>query len=92
MSPAQLTKLGANFDSSPVGVGPFMFDNRVAGDHITLIKSPYYYNKYAVHLDKLIYRFFTDPAAAAAELEAGDIEMLSGIDGTQLPALEHDPT
>jgi peptide/nickel transport system substrate-binding protein len=92
MSPAQLTKLGANFGSSPVGVGPFMFDSWVAGDHITLIKSPSYYNEYAVHLDKLVFRFFTDPAAAVAALEAGDIEVLSGIDGAQLPALEHDPS
>jgi len=73
-----------------VGVGPFMFDSRVAGDHITLIKSPYYYNKYAVHLDKLVYKFPTDPAAAVTALEARDIQVLSGIDSTQLPALEHD--
>jgi peptide/nickel transport system substrate-binding protein len=91
MSPAQLTKLGANFGSSPVGVGPFMFDHRDVGTDVTLVKSPYYYDKLRVHLDKIVFVPSTDAAAAAAAMEAGDYQVLSGIDGTQLPALEHDP-
>ena len=90
MSPAQLDKLGANFGTSPVGVGPFMFDHRVVGDNITVIKSPYYYNKYAVHLDKIVYKVATDGAAAAAALRAGDIQVLSGINVAALPAIEQD--
>jgi peptide/nickel transport system substrate-binding protein len=39
MSPKALNDLGANFASNPVCVGPFMFKDRVAGDHITLVKS-----------------------------------------------------
>ena len=31
--------------TDPVCVGPFMFDDRVAGDNITVIKSPYYYDR-----------------------------------------------
>jgi peptide/nickel transport system substrate-binding protein len=91
ISSAQLAKLGGDAIAGPIGVGPFMFDNRVAGDHITLIKSPYYYNKYAVHLDKLVYKFFTDPAAAVAALEAGDIQVMSGIDPILLSTVQQDP-
>ena len=90
MSPAQLDKLGANFGTNPVGVGPFMFDHRVVGDNLTLVKSPYYYNKYAVHLDKIVFKPLPDAAAAAAALRAGDIQVLSGIDPTQLPAIQQD--
>jgi peptide/nickel transport system substrate-binding protein len=89
MSPAQLAKLGANFGTSPVCVGPFMFDERVIGDHITVIKSPYYYDKYAVHLDKIIFKpENVSPAAAANALLAGDIQVLSGLDSTQVPAVQ----
>jgi peptide/nickel transport system substrate-binding protein len=84
MSPAQLGKLGANFGTSPVGVGPFMFDHRVVGDNITLVKSPYYYNKYAVHLDKIVFKPTIDAAAAGAALQAGDIQVLSGVDLTTI--------
>src|SRR3954466_8958265 len=44
LSPTQLRKLGAKFATNPVCVGPFRFTDRVAGDHITLDKSPYYYD------------------------------------------------
>ena len=45
-----------NFGTDPVCVGPFMFDHRVVGDSVTVIKSPYYYNRGAVHLDKIVFK------------------------------------
>jgi len=42
MSPAQLDKLGDKFATNPICVGPFMYQNRVAGDSITVVKSPFY--------------------------------------------------
>jgi peptide/nickel transport system substrate-binding protein len=75
MSPTQLQKLGTNFGSDPVCVGPFMYDSQVAGVSVTVIKSPYYYNKYAVHLDKIVFVQVPNTAAAAADLEAGDIQV-----------------
>jgi ABC-type transport system substrate-binding protein len=38
MSPTQLQKLGANFGSDPIGVGPFMYDSQVPGVSVTVIK------------------------------------------------------
>src|SRR5262249_11926630 len=75
MSPTQLAKLGDNFSSDPVCVGPFMFDNRVLGASITVVKSPYYYDKYAVHLDKIVFVPQPDAAAGVAALEAGDFQV-----------------
>jgi len=90
MSPTQLAKLGGNFGTDPVGVGPFMFDHRNPGDSVTVIKSPYYYDQAAVHLDKIVYQDEPNAAAAAAALQAGDIQMLDSVDPSQLPALDHD--
>ena len=64
MSPTQLAKLGANFGTNPICVGPFMFDHRVVGDSVTVIKSPYYYDQKDVHLDKIVFKAETDAAAA----------------------------
>jgi peptide/nickel transport system substrate-binding protein len=88
MSPTQLTKLGTNFGSDPVCVGPFMFDHRVAGDNVTVIKSPYFYDRLAVHLDKIVFKDEPDPAAAVAALQAGDIQVLDSIAPTLLPAVQ----
>jgi peptide/nickel transport system substrate-binding protein len=90
MSPAQITKLGDKFAQNPVCVGPFMYDSRVAGDSITVTKSPYYYNKKNVHLSKIVFKVENDAAAAAAALKAGDLQALDGIDSTQLPGIRAD--
>src|SRR5437764_2514563 len=68
MSPKQLDALGDKFATDPVCVGPFMFKERVAGDHITLVKSPYYYDKSNVHLDSIVWKIVVDNSARAANL------------------------
>jgi peptide/nickel transport system substrate-binding protein len=90
MSPAQLDKLGDKFATNPICVGAFNYSNRVAGDSITVTKSPYYYDKKDVHLDKIVFKVENDAAAAAAALKAGDLQALDGIDSTQLPGIRAD--
>jgi ABC-type transport system substrate-binding protein len=58
----QLQKLGANFGIDPVGVGPFMYDSQAPGVSMTVIKSPYYYNRYAVYFDKIVFLNLPDTA------------------------------
>jgi len=84
LSPTQLARLGDNFGANPVCVGPFMFDNRVVGDHITVVKSPYYYDREHVYLDKIVFKPVTNTAAAAAALKAGDIDVLDSVSTTEL--------
>src|SRR5436190_5084505 len=87
MSPAQLDKLGDKFATNPICVGPFTYQNRVAGDSITVVKSPYYYAKKKVHLSKIIFKIENDTAAAAAALRAGDLQALDATDSTQLQSI-----
>jgi peptide/nickel transport system substrate-binding protein len=88
LSPTQIAKLGSDFATDPVCVGPFMFDHQVAGDNVTVIKSPYYYNQSAVHLDKIVFKAMTDAAAATAALQSGDIQVLDGVMPTALPGIQ----
>jgi peptide/nickel transport system substrate-binding protein len=90
LSPTALEKWGDSFGAHPVGVGPFMFDNRVVGDHVTVVKSPYYYDRDNVYLDKIVYRPVPNTAAAAAALRSGDIQALNMVDPNQLPAVRGD--
>jgi peptide/nickel transport system substrate-binding protein len=87
MSPKQLAKLGDKFGTDPVCVGPFMYSNRVAGDSITVVKSPYYYGKQNVHLAKIVFKIENDAPAASAALKAGDLQALDFIDPSQLPGI-----
>jgi peptide/nickel transport system substrate-binding protein len=90
MSPKALASEGDNFAQHPVCVGPFMFKDRVAGDHITLTKSPFYYGKKKVHLNQVVFRIITDPSARTQALRAGDIQVLDRIQSTDVPTLQKD--
>jgi peptide/nickel transport system substrate-binding protein len=90
LSPTQLAALGNNFASNPVCVGPFAFKERVAGDHITLVKSGYYYDRSKVHLDAIVFRFLTDSNARAQALRAGDIQVADRLAATDVPTIQSD--
>jgi peptide/nickel transport system substrate-binding protein len=90
MSPKQLDALGDKFATNPVCVGPFMFKDRSAGDHITLTKSPFYYGKKNVHLDTITWKIITDPAARAANVRSGDVNVSEGIASTDLQSIQND--
>ncbi len=90
MSPKQLDALGDKFATNPVCVGPFSFKDRVAGDHITLVKSNDYYGKAKVHLSQLTFRIITDPNARTQNLRSGDIQVLDRAQSTDVPTLQKD--
>jgi peptide/nickel transport system substrate-binding protein len=90
MSPKALDELGDRFASNPVCVGPFMYRERQAGDHITLAKSPHYYARGRVRLDTLNFRIITDPSARSQNLRSGDIDVEDRIPSTELRGIASD--
>jgi peptide/nickel transport system substrate-binding protein len=90
LSPTALASEGANFAANPVCAGPFMFDHQVVGDNVSLVKSPYWYKRSAVYLDKIIFKSIPDPAAQVAALEAGDIQMIYAVDPSLVAAVRQD--
>jgi peptide/nickel transport system substrate-binding protein len=91
LSPTQLKKLGgAKFATNPVCVGPFKYTDRVAGDHITLDRSPYYYDRAKVHLRRIIFKIITEGPVRASNLRSGDVaERLEPFD---VVSIEGDPS
>ena len=63
---------------SPLGWGPYMVDEWIAGDHITLTKNPYYFRTIDGYpnFDILSFRFTPDPDMALSELVAGRCDIL----------------
>jgi peptide/nickel transport system substrate-binding protein len=88
LSPAAVASEGANFAQNPVCVGPFMFKDRTAGDHITLVKSPYYYDAKNVHLDSIVFRIMVDQSARTQAQQAGDIQVDDRVQPTDVPTLQ----
>ena len=90
MSPTQLQKLGANFASDPVCVGPFQFAQRVPGDQIVLTKSPRYYAKGRVHLSQIVFKFVPDNNVRLANVQSGAIQIGDQMVATDVAKIQSD--
>ncbi|BAI73321.1 peptide/nickel transport system substrate-binding protein [Azospirillum sp. B510] len=76
---------------TPVGTGPFRFDRWVAGDRVVLVRNPDY-DGVKPKLDRVTFRFISDPAAQVAALKAGDIDAFTLFSTYEaLPEFRNDP-
>jgi len=59
--------------TNPVGTGPYIMKQWVAGQFIELVRNPYYWDKPKPYIDKITIKFISDPAAIIAGLKSGEI-------------------
>ncbi|MGC1503984.1 MAG: ABC transporter substrate-binding protein [Sulfitobacter sp.] len=79
-------------NATPVGTGPFKFDSWTRGDRLTLIKNPGHRDAASVALDKVTFRFISDPAAATAAMMAEELDAFPGFPAPELlEQFEADP-
>ncbi len=63
---------------NPIGTGAFKFDAWVQGDKIDLVKNAAYWGTPA-KLDKVTFKFISDPTAAFASVMAEDVHVFAGF-------------
>ena len=77
--------------TNPIGTGPFTFVNWAQGDNVELAKNPDYWGN-PVALDKVTFKFISDPTAAFAAMMAEDVDAFPNFPATEtLPQFEADP-
>jgi peptide/nickel transport system substrate-binding protein len=76
VSPKAAKAEGDKFGSHPVCSGPFKFVERVAQDRIVLERFDNYWNKGAVHFDKVIYTPIPDATVRLANLRSGQLDFI----------------
>ncbi|MCL3881387.1 ABC transporter substrate-binding protein [Marivita sp. GX14005] len=76
---------------TPIGTGPFIFEEWVQGDRIELMRNPGYWGE-APALEAATFKFISDPTAAFAAMMAQDIDAFAGFPAPEnLPQFEADP-
>ncbi|MBV2143790.1 peptide ABC transporter substrate-binding protein [Falsochrobactrum sp. TDYN1] len=87
---ANIDALGDQFARPGVMVsnGPFILQEHVPNDHITLIKNENYWDANNVKLDKVEFIPTLDQAASVRRYEAGELDMLSGVPTSELQRLK----
>jgi peptide/nickel transport system substrate-binding protein len=76
---------------TPVGTGPFAFSNWVQGDRIELVRRDDYWGEPPA-LERVTFKFISDPTAAFAAMMAGDIDTFPNYPAPEnLAQFEADP-
>jgi peptide/nickel transport system substrate-binding protein len=77
-------------NATPIGTGPFKFDEWVKGSHIHLVKNEDYYLDGKPYLDDIYFRVIPDAASRALALETGevDVSQYNDVEPFDVPRLE----
>ncbi len=70
------------------GTGPFVFEEWVAGDHLSFTRNPDYWQG-GPNFERLVYRFIIDSSAQLAARLAGECDVVGGLNTGNLPFLQH---
>jgi peptide/nickel transport system substrate-binding protein len=90
VSPKAATAEGEKFGAHPVCSGPFKFVERVAQDRIVLERFPNYWNKGAIHFDKVVYQPIIDPTVRLANLKSGQLDFIERVAPSDIQGLKGD--
>ena len=90
VSPKAAQAEGDKFGAKPVCAGPFRFVERVAQDRIVLERFPDYWNKGAVHFDRIIYLPITDSTVRLANLRSGQLDFVERLAASDVPQVKSD--
>lgn len=75
--------LASEYNTAPVGTGPFKFVEYERGQYVMAEKNEDYWREGYPYLDRIVWRFIKDKSAAAAALEAGEVHE-SGFIGVSM--------
>ena len=74
----------------PIGTGPYKFKERVAGDHITMVRNDGYWGQ-KPNYDTQIYKVVPEATSREALVKAGQAGVAMLPPANDLPALRNDP-
>lgn len=62
-------------NNAPIGTGAFKFKEWVRGSHVELVRNDQYWDPQLPYLDRLVIRWWRDPASRSAAFEAGQLDL-----------------
>src|SRR5690349_18266986 len=90
VSPKAAQAEGDKFGAKPVCAGPFQFVERVAQDRIVLQRFESYWNKGAIHFDRVVFLPIPDSTVRLANLRSGQLDFIERLAASDVPQLKSD--
>ena len=91
LSPTAIETYGDKINENPVGTGPFRFVEWRRNDRVVLEKNPDYWREGYPKLDRIIFRSIPENSARLNALKTGEVDLIDGIDFSDVPLIESDP-
>jgi peptide/nickel transport system substrate-binding protein len=79
-----------DFADHPVCAGPYKFAERVPQDRIVVERFADYWNKDAIHFDRIVFQPIPDSTVRLANLQSGSLDMIERLAATDLDAAKKD--
>lgn len=90
--PKALIDSGNDFNTNPVGTGPYKFAKWSRGDSIEFVKNDNYFDKEAMpQIAKLVWRFIPEGASRTIALEAKEVDFVYEVETTDIKRLKDNP-
>jgi len=90
VSPKAAQEEGDKFGEHPVCAGPFKFTERVAQDRIVLDRFPDYWNKDAIHFDRIVFLPIADSTVRLSNVQSGQLDLVERVAATDLDTVRKD--
>jgi peptide/nickel transport system substrate-binding protein len=90
VSPKAAQEEGDKFGLKPICAGPYRFVERVQQDRIVAEKFSDYWNKDAIHIDRIIYLPIVDSTVRLASLKSGGLDLIERVLATDIKDVRAD--
>ncbi len=87
VSPKAALAAGDKFGARPICSGPFKFVERVAQDRMVFERYAQYWNKEAIHFDKVVYTPIPDATVRLANLKSGQLDFIERVASSDMEKL-----
>src|SRR5690554_5664203 len=89
-SPTAIERYGDDYALNPVGTGPFVFKEWVAGDHITLARNPNYWGEPA-KVEEVVFRVVPEDGPRMLMVQTGEAHVAVRVPPEMVDVLDRDP-
>ena len=92
MPPGYLTESDpTTIAREPVGTGPYVFQEWVAGESITMTANPDYWGEPRPSIETVVWRFIPEHTSRLASLETGAVDLMDGLLPTAIEQVDATP-
>lgn len=91
-SPKQLNAEGAAATDQPIGTGPYVFEEWVRDDHLTVTRNPTYWRKDVAYPDTITFRPIPDDQTRLASVQSGDLDLTNTYVASGILSARKDPS